>query len=263
MNEKSLLLNYAEYYEKSSVIPQQDNVRELELFAGLIRGQSRADVLDLGCGEGRLAVRLAQQGHRVTAADVSPRNLASVQRLSAEHQVQINTITCNIEESIGPFGQNTYDIIYCMDVIEHLKSPVTGLSQIRKLLRPDGQLIIHTPNCFSLFRMLHYFLHPRRLVDYYQPANLGDLHFQTYDYLTIEKTLNFVGLKTNKILPTFTTLPLLSYLRMFAPLSRLLARLFPFWSDTLLLQCTKTVPIDVDRQIEFWVEQYKKGELKP
>lgn len=246
MEEKSLASNYAEYYEKAAIFPQQLDARELELFASLAP-PGQADILDLGCAEGRLAARLAKAGHRVSIGDVAPSQLKYAQAFAAKAGVSLDgSFACNIEESIEPFGGKRFDAVFFMDVVEHLKNPVQGLILIRSLLKDGGVLILNTPNASTPYRFLwHLFRRGARSIDYSNPDKLGDFHFQTYDYLTLEKTLNFVGLQIEQVVPNRITIP-----RIFS--SRLLARFFPLLSDTLLLKCKKVKPLDLDAQIEHW-----------
>ena len=78
------------------------------------------------------------------------------------------------------------------------------------------------------------------------------LHLQLYDYKQLELLLAFVGLRIQGHIPTELTVPfVISH-------SKLLARVFPTLADSLIVECAKTEPIDVRKQIEFWVEN-KEG----
>lgn len=243
--DRNLASRYREYYERASVIPQQEDGEEVERFAALVPAKQPLKILDLGCAEGGLSVSLARRGHRVTAADISQAQVDKVHRAAQEAGVGLETAVLDIEAGTGGLSPGSFDVIYFMDVIEHLQNPVQALLHIRSLLGPRGMLILHTPNCTSVFRLLRYVLRPRKLVNYYDPRHLSDLHFQTYDYMTLEKTLNFTGLKIKRLVPT--TLTLLPRLRL-----RRAARWFPMLSDTLLCICRLAPPLDVEKQIEHW-----------
>jgi 2-polyprenyl-3-methyl-5-hydroxy-6-metoxy-1,4-benzoquinol methylase len=245
MSGKTLASHYVEFYEKASAIPQQADADEIELFASLLPAGKSLNVLDLGCAEGKLALTLAARGHAVTAADISEKQMEKAAAAANMAGAKLETARCDIEAGPGPLVGRTFDAIYLMDVIEHLKNPVVALENIRPLLADNGALYIHTPNVFALDRLTYYLLRPRRLVDFRENRRLGDLHFQTYDYMTLEKTLNFLGFKIARLVPTRLSVPYLFR-------TRRLARWFPFMADTLLAECRKAPPIDVDGQIEFW-----------
>ncbi len=254
MTQKNLLDNYAEFYDKASTLPQQNDSRELKLFSSLLDSypeKKSYSVLDLGCAEGQLALALAKKGHQVSAADISPQQLTKVKQLAETNHVSMQTVLCDIEEGINIFANEQYDFIYFMDIIEHLRNPVLGLKHIRTLLADNGRLIIHTPNVFTFERWLPYLRHKQPFMNYYALGKLGDLHFQTYDYLTLEKTLNFVGFKVERLIPTRLTI------RHCKP-SAWLAKYFPFFADTLLLICKKEAALDLETHIQHWEQRLIK-----
>jgi 2-polyprenyl-3-methyl-5-hydroxy-6-metoxy-1,4-benzoquinol methylase len=252
MDEHTLSARYEDAYDLASRRPEQGDDEETRFFANLAPKVRKLRVLDLGCAEGRLALMLSKEGHEVTAADISARQLAKVVELARARSLPIRTVKCNIEDGIEAFAGATFDLVYFMDIVEHLKNPIAWLENVRRLLAPDGTLVVHTPNVFNLARIARYIVRRRRLEDYYAPGRLRDLHLQTYDYLTLEKTLNFVGLRVQEVVPTRASLPKLSQAKRLFPLYRAVAKAFPFLGDTLLLKCRRTEPIDVERLVASW-----------
>jgi SAM-dependent methyltransferase len=64
----------------------------------------------------------------------------------------------DVEREAFPYGDDTFDVVTCFEVIEHLKfSPIPMLMEIRRVLKPDGVLVLTTPNinsAESIVRML-------------------------------------------------------------------------------------------------------------
>lgn len=57
---------------------------------------------------------------------------------------------CNILEETLPFADDSFDVIFFLDVIEHLSAPKKSLQEIRRVLRKDGYLVVTTPNLATL-----------------------------------------------------------------------------------------------------------------
>jgi SAM-dependent methyltransferase len=244
------------YYDKASAIPQQTDAQEVARFADLLPAGKPLRVLDLGCAEGRLATELARRGHRVTAADISRSQLEKAAESGRLAGVSLATAKCDIEAGPGELAGREFDAVYLMDVIEHFRNPVAALENLRPLLAEDGLLFIHTPNVFAPARLAYYLLRPKKLVDYRKAGMLWDFHFQTYDYMSLEKTLDFTGFQGIRAVSTLTTVPYLFR-------SRRLAKWFPFLADTLLLVCRKAPPIDVDRLLGQWEAQAGAAKVNP
>ncbi len=246
--------DYERIYESASAVPQQTDPAEVLFFADLVPKGPRLKILDIGCGEGKLSVLLAQRGHDVTAMDVSEGFLEQARCLAKGSSVTLRTIKANIESPRQSLPSEEFDVIFLMDVIEHLMSPMAGLKNIRGLLKSDGVLFIHTPNVFTPSRFAGYAKKRKGLTDLSDPRSIGDLHLQTYDFLTLEKTLAFAGFRVLGIVPTRLTPPVLYRFRgrLFKRLFNSLSQAFPKFSDTLLLRCGKASQIDFEKVLAVW-----------
>jgi len=98
-------------------------------------------VLEVGSGEGYGADYLACEERAIVATDVS---LQSLRHLTAAYP-RI-TRRCQATGSELPFKDDTFDAVVSFQVIEHLSTPVTFLREIRRVLKPSGQVILTTPN---------------------------------------------------------------------------------------------------------------------
>ncbi len=247
-----LFETYADHYDDASVLEQQADSEEVAFFADLVPGTGRR-VLDIGCAEGMLVVELARRGHRACGADISPRFAAAARERARGLGLAVETYVVDLEAGLGPLEGELFDDVFLNDVIEHLRNPLAALRNVRRLLGDHSRLWIHTPNCMMPARLKFYLVKPRARMNYFDPSQLGDLHLQTYDQMTLEKTLNFAGLAVTRMVPTrFTSVGVGKLGRLFKQLPRTVAAIWPHLADTLLFECRRCEPIDVEAQIHYW-----------
>jgi SAM-dependent methyltransferase len=106
----------------------------------MVRGHATASsrVLDLGCGRGGV-VELLWRDVKL-AAGLDP----DVPSLS-EHRAPGMPTVRGVGEHI-PFARETFDLVVCVWVLEHLKDPAQALSEVGRVLRSGGHFIFVTPN---------------------------------------------------------------------------------------------------------------------
>ncbi len=100
------------------------------------------DILDVGCGAGFLTNELAGYGHKVTGIDLSGDSL----RVARNHD---HTHTVDYREADAfalPFHENSFDVVTCMDFLEHVHSPGLCIQEISRVLKPGGLFFFHTFN---------------------------------------------------------------------------------------------------------------------
>lgn len=105
--------------------------------------------LVVGSGSGEFAALLAQSGARVTATDISREYVELTQQTAARFGVSIQTRVGRLED-LGSDGQR-FDLVAATDVIEHIEDDGTAASQLHRLLKPDGLLLVTVPALPSLF----------------------------------------------------------------------------------------------------------------
>jgi 2-polyprenyl-3-methyl-5-hydroxy-6-metoxy-1,4-benzoquinol methylase len=117
--------------------PSDFPVRRRFLLDRVIAGER---VLDVGCGEGRFAAELASAGARVVGIDVAEEPL---RRARARHpQLDLRLVPAE-----GEWGLQdaSFDVVWAGEVIEHLADTAAWLSEVRRVLRSGGSLLLSTP----------------------------------------------------------------------------------------------------------------------
>ena len=98
------------------------------------------DVLDAGCSSGYLARPLSEAGARVVGLELDPDAAERAPPWCAE------VLVGNVESMALPFEPESFDVVLCGDLIEHLRDPGAALARLRPFLRPSGRLVLTTPN---------------------------------------------------------------------------------------------------------------------
>ncbi len=132
----------AGYDRWAKIYDTEDNplVRlEEEHITALIGDVRGLSVVDLGCGTGRHALRLAEAGANVTAVDFSQEMLA---RARAKPGAQaIHFVQRDLGEPLS-LPAATFDIVLCSLVLDHIPNLSTFFAEMLRLCRPGGAVII-------------------------------------------------------------------------------------------------------------------------
>ena len=101
--------------------------------------------LDVGCGGGLLSEALSRKGATVTGIDLAP-GMIEVARLHAtEEGLDIDYRVAGAEE-LAAGGAHGFDVVTCMEMLEHVPDPRRTLATLASLVRPGGAVFISTLN---------------------------------------------------------------------------------------------------------------------
>lgn len=102
-------------------------------------------VLDVGCGGGILAEAMAAKGAKVTGIDMAQQSLevAKLHLLESGLQVDYQKITA---EQFAQEHTQVFDVITCLEMLEHVPDPASVIHAAAQLLKPEGTLILSTLN---------------------------------------------------------------------------------------------------------------------
>lgn len=98
-------------------------------------------VLDIGCGAGILSESLTLEGAKVTGIDQSACLIEMAQKHA--HQLNINYAVSTAEDWVG---QDTFDVITCLELLEHVPNPQSLINACAQLIKPDGWIFLSTLN---------------------------------------------------------------------------------------------------------------------
>ncbi|MGX9416027.1 bifunctional 2-polyprenyl-6-hydroxyphenol methylase/3-demethylubiquinol 3-O-methyltransferase UbiG [Vibrio sp. RC27] len=103
-------------------------------------------VLDVGCGGGILSESMAQQGAHVTGLDMGkePLEVARLHALETGTK-NINYIQCPVEVHANEHPES-YDVVTCMEMLEHVPDPLSVIQACSKLVKPGGHVFFSTLN---------------------------------------------------------------------------------------------------------------------
>jgi 2-polyprenyl-6-hydroxyphenyl methylase / 3-demethylubiquinone-9 3-methyltransferase len=102
-------------------------------------------VLDVGCGGGLLSEALAREGAMVTALDLSPELIDIAKMHLLESRLKVDYRLQSVE-TLAELQPGSFDVITCMEMIEHVPDPSSILNACATLLKPGGQLFLSTLN---------------------------------------------------------------------------------------------------------------------
>ena len=102
-------------------------------------------VLDVGCGGGILSEAMAKQGANVTAIDASKENITIASTHATDNQLEID-YQVSLAENFAENNQATFDVITCMELLEHVPEPDSIIQACAKMIKPGGHVLFSTIN---------------------------------------------------------------------------------------------------------------------
>jgi len=102
-------------------------------------------VIDIGCGGGILSEAMAQRGAQVTGIDMgeAPLSVARLHLLESGLEIDYRQITA---EAMAAEAPEQFDVVTCLEMLEHVPDPASVIRACATLVKPDGQVFFSTIN---------------------------------------------------------------------------------------------------------------------
>jgi len=209
------------WWDKESEFKPLHQINPLRVnFVDQLAALAGKRVLDVGCGGGILAESMALRGAQVTGIDMgaTPLKIAKLHGLESGVQVDYRQITA---EALAAEQPGQYDVVTCMEMLEHVPEPASVVEACARLVKPGGQLFFSTLNRNAksyLFAILgaeqllklvpkgthdhHKFIRPSELTHWCRDAGLecGEITGMTYNPLTQRYRLHPTDVDVNYLL---------------------------------------------------------------
>ena len=125
---------------RGSALGRTTDVRERELLLDLIGDVAGQAVLDVGCGDGELAVELWKRGAKITGIDASARMIEVARERARQHGADVRFDLATVQAL--PFPPRAFDLVVAVTVLCFIEDGASTLREMGRVLRPGGRLVI-------------------------------------------------------------------------------------------------------------------------
>ncbi len=113
---------------------------------GIFYPLSNLNIIDIGCGGGILAERLCRLGGNITGIDTSKKAIHVASEHAKNSNLKINYMCESTSTFLKKYKKKKFDVLIASEVIEHIEDRVSFLSDLSKIIRKNGLVIITTLN---------------------------------------------------------------------------------------------------------------------
>ena len=134
------------WWDKTSEFKPLHDINPLRLnYIDQAVSLSGKTVLDVGCGGGILSESMAQKGAVVTGIDLGEKALKVAQLHSLESDVSVDYRLITVEQ-LAIEVPNSFDVVTCLEMLEHVPDPVSVVRSCAYLVKPGGHVFFSTIN---------------------------------------------------------------------------------------------------------------------
>ncbi len=147
-------------WERAFRTPENEKFKEraFDYITRIMNAPDNSTVLDAGCGICAHSVLLANRGFRVQAVDFS-QSILRMAEVNVKAKGLETKIKINCENILAlSFEDKTFDYILCWGVLMHIPDIEKAISELTRVLKPGGMLVISEGNMYSFQSMIHQIL---------------------------------------------------------------------------------------------------------
>lgn len=181
----------ADYYEKEiarNPLKRIWHTLKVQTFKKLTSKLNPKSILDVGCASGRMANEVSKIFPRsqITAVDVYKSAIDYGKRTYPHIKFK------RADAHRLPFGNNTFDLVICYEVIEHLTDPARALKEIKRVIKKNGIALVVMDSGSTLFRIV-WWISENTVSRVWRGA-----HLHPYKHTELERVIKSAGLKITK-----------------------------------------------------------------
>jgi len=182
-----MLKNIQAFYDRKYTEGAEISRTSKQYLIDCVPNSNNLEILDVGCGSGANSEALAAKGHTVHGVDLSEAAITRYRSRGFDGRVS------DLESGLD-HPDEMFDVVFCSEVIEHMTSPEILAAEMCRVLKPNGLLVLSTPNsAFWLYRLLGLF-------GYTVSELQHPKHFQFFSRRSLVRLLKSVGLQPKSIL---------------------------------------------------------------
>ena len=194
--------------------------QRLKIMASLVDKNQK--ILDLGCGTGDFLKILELKNKKIEGVEISSK-AAQIGRKKG-YKITISDL-----HNLFPYQKNTFNTITAGEIIEHIYDTDFFLKEVRRILKPNGFLILSTPNIATLGRRLMLLFGINPLIE--TSLSQGSGHIRYFTKKSLQDLLEKHGFKIIKF-----TSDSINFDNQGSFKSNLLAKLFPTFGARLIIK---------------------------
>jgi 2-polyprenyl-3-methyl-5-hydroxy-6-metoxy-1,4-benzoquinol methylase len=181
-------------YNKEKFLTLETDHRESRLrkAAAMILSEPAGRLLDIGCGSGSFSARFLDAGFAVAGIDMTEEQVAAARVRGLDARVH------DLGSGPLPFPEQSFDAVFAGEVIEHVVDTTAFLSDIRRVLKPHGCVVLTTPNLASAENRLRLLFGFYPIWTEYRLEG-GQGHVRSYTMKTLVSHLRETGFAVERV----------------------------------------------------------------